>query len=162
MHWISSIMIITALIVGIYMTSIEPSDFKWTLYSFHKSLGMYFMLFVIARIILRTLSRIPNMPTKISQVEILLSKIGVLCLYLMMLAMPISGYIMSSASGKSIPLLWGDAPNIIAPNPTYAKIGHFLHVNLWYIMIILIALHALFAIKHLVIDRINLLQRMWF
>ncbi|AEI89510.1 MAG: Cytochrome b561 [Candidatus Midichloria mitochondrii] len=93
-HWIVGAFIITELVCGFLMGGLAV-PFKFSVYSLHKSIGVLIFLFVVIRIFNRFNSKIPELPTAINKFERIAAKIAVFILYLGMIAMPASGYLMS-------------------------------------------------------------------
>ena len=159
MHWIIGIMIIANLAAGYIMTDLDPS-LKFTVYSWHKSIGIVILGLVVLRIITRLLSVIPDMPKEIKLMDALFAKFGVLSLYVCMMLMPLTGYFMSAYGGYPIMLLEISIPSIVKVNSNSAAFFHQAHVFIGYVFVILIAVHVLYSLKHLFFDKINLFKRM--
>ena len=82
-------------------------------------------------------------------------------LYLVVIAMPISGLVMSSAAGKA-PQLFGWVISLpIAENKPLAKFLAKVHLVLAWSLLTLLFLHVSGALKHHFIDKNNILRRMW-
>jgi cytochrome b561 len=82
-------------------------------------------------------------------------------LYVLTLAIPMTGYLYSSAS--NIPVVYlgiVSLPRLIDPDPVLKEIFKTLHVALNYALLSLVVLHVLAAVKHQVWDRDGLLSRM--
>ncbi len=76
-----------------------------------------------------------------------------------MVLMPLSGYVMSSASGKKIKYFF-HIPLLINQNKDLANTANQLHSMLAYFMVLFIILHILGALKHTFIDKQNIFKRM--
>ncbi|MCV3769404.1 MAG: cytochrome b/b6 domain-containing protein, partial [Wolbachia pipientis] len=79
-------------------------------------------------------------------------------LYSLMVLMPLSGYIMSSASGIKIKYLF-HIPLLIDKNKELSNIANKLHSIFAYFMIFSITLHILGTLKHTFINKQNILKR---
>lgn len=161
-HWLVAAMIIGMLISGFYMKSL-PTDnpIKFSIYSIHKAIGISVFILVILRVILRLSLYAPPLPQNFSQATVLITKTVHFVLYVLMVFIPLSGYMMSSASGRSIKYFFNfDVPLIIAENKMIAELSNQLHFTLACLLIGFIVLHLLGTIKHLIIDKQNILRRM--
>jgi len=82
-------------------------------------------------------------------------------LYLLLLAIVLSGYLISTAKGQGISVFgWFELPALITDLPQQADIAGKAHYWLAMILLGCIALHALGALKHHFIDRDSTLRRM--
>ncbi|MHC0449640.1 MAG: cytochrome b, partial [Candidatus Lariskella arthropodorum] len=82
-------------------------------------------------------------------------------LYILMLIMPMSGYVMSVAGGRDVYFFSFELPKLLPINSQLSAISYLVHVNVCYILAAAIVLHILFAIKHLIFDKVNLFARIW-
>ena len=100
-HWVSAILIIALLGVGVYMANVN-STYKYDLYDLHKSFGMSILFVTLLRIITRLLSKIPTLPSGFNLIEIKLSKLVYFSMYLLTITMAVSGYLMSDLGGYRV------------------------------------------------------------
>jgi cytochrome b561 len=162
MHHLISILIITLLAVGIYMTDLDKKDpLRMTLYTWHKTFGWFVLWLVIIRVILRLVHKpkFEGLP-KVWEVG---AKIGHYALYAFMFIMPLSGWLMSSAAGYNIKLFGIEAliiPNLIAKNQEMAGFFKEIHQISAYILIVAIIGHVLAALKHKYCHKVNVISRM--
>lgn len=162
MHWTVSVMIITLLCVGTYMTDLPYGDEKLQIYTMHKSFGLITFILILIRIAARLSSDVPALPSAIKPMEAKIASWTVALFYLCMVLMPLSGYIMSMAGGRGINFLGTGhmVPDLIGIYPDFANIAGRAHGVVAVVLTSLIALHIIGAIKHLVIDKMNLFKRM--
>ncbi|MGB1092415.1 MAG: cytochrome b, partial [Oceanobacter sp.] len=92
-HWVSALIIIALIVVGMMMEEMEGSE-KYELMDLHKSFGVLIFLILIARVINRFTNPVDEVP-EMSQMNARLAKAGHGLLYLCMIIMPISGVLMS-------------------------------------------------------------------
>ncbi len=157
-HWVSAILIITVLAIGVYMANFN-STYKYDLYDLHKSFGMIILFITLLRIITRLLSKIPTLPSGFNHIEIKLSKAVYFLMYLLTITMAVSGYLMSDLKGYSVKIFNFKVFSIFSINAEMANIFHSMHMYSAYILIGVISLHILATIKHIVVEKINLLPR---
>lgn len=161
LHWIMALGFFAMFILGFYMTDMAFSPTKLQVYSWHKWAGVSLFLLALFRLVWRATHRPPALPMSMGHTAITLAHLGHYALFFFMLAVPLSGWLMSSAMGFQtvwfgvIPL-----PDLIAKDKAIANILAATHSYLNWAFIITIAGHVLAALKHQFIDKDNLLARM--
>ncbi len=161
LHHLSAILIITLLAVGLYMSDLDKSDpNKSFLYTTHKTVGWFFLWILLFRFWVRKSENVHfNPPAPMAT----LAQIGHRIMYLVMLIMPISGWLMSSAFGKNVVLFGIEAltiPNLIGVNPELGETLEGVHEYTAYILIAMIIGHLLFALYHTFVQKHNVIKRM--
>ena len=105
LHWIMAIVILGMIACGWYMAELEGEDpLRPVLYDLHKSFGVTALVLVLFRIVLRFSSEKPSLPESFSKLEIKAANAGHVLLYVLMVAVPLSGYAMSTLFG--FPVKW--------------------------------------------------------
>ncbi len=159
-HWLMSAFIIGMLCSGLYMKNLPiSSEIKFSIYAVHKACGITVLGLIIVRIFFRVFTYVPPLPANFSRFVINASKTIHFVLYALMVLMPLSGYVMSSASSKEIKYFF-HIPLLINHNADLASAANQLHSILAYFMILFIALHIIGALKHTFIDKQNIFKRM--
>jgi cytochrome b561 len=162
LHWVMAIAIIGILCCGFYMTGLTDKDpQKWVLYDLHKSVGMILLLFVTLRLLIRLSTYLPPLPGSFGRKTKMASIWSHRLLYLLMFAVPLSGYLMSNYGGYPVAVFGLKLPVWLHVNKMLAGLYHTVHVKLPYVLIAIITLHVLATFKHYFIDRVNILKRMW-
>lgn len=158
-HWLMALLIIGMLIVGLYMVGLPSEPFKFELYGLHKATGVLVLALAFLRLIWRFINTTPAL--NIPKLEALAARLVHWVLYGFMFAMPISGWLMSSAADKPI-TFFGlfTVPMLIAPNQELTPIFHDAHHWLGYALIAILVLHVLAALKHHFYDKDDILRRM--
>lgn len=159
LHWLMAILIIGMLCVGLYMTSLPVGMLKLKLYGWHKAFGILILTLVILRILWRLTNATPVLA--LPWWERTAARLAHFVLYVLMLAMPLSGWLMTSAAGLP-PSFFGlfTLPNLVAPNDELRELFGLMHEWLAYGLIAVIILHTLAALKHHFIDKDDILRRM--
>jgi cytochrome b561 len=160
LHWVIGLLIIALIGIGLYMSDLPPSDAKWQLYANHKSIGMIVLFLVGARIIWRGLHQPPAPLSTHAKWERILAKATHILLYVGMVVMPVSGYLMSTLGGHPVAIFGLGVPALAAPDKLWGSVMHDLHEVGGNILIAAILLHVAGAIKHQMIDRDGTLKRM--
>ncbi|MBX9697292.1 MAG: cytochrome b/b6 domain-containing protein, partial [Alphaproteobacteria bacterium] len=106
LHWFMALCFIILLIGGVYMVGLSPSDMKWQIYTFHKSVGLLMGAFALIRLYWAIVSVKPAPPANIPPYQALLAKIGHWSLYAFIFIMPASGLTMSLMGGHDINAFW--------------------------------------------------------
>jgi len=147
--------IIGLLGLGIYMTEFLSHDAenRFQIYDLHKSFGVVILLLIFVRIINRFLKPAPALPQSLPQIEKFASHAVHILLYILMLAVPLSGYLMSNSYGFPVHLFSITMPNLIAANPEFGKIFAQAHEFLSYSLLAAVGLHFLGALKHRFFDK---------
>lgn len=161
-HWITALLIFGLLAVGFYMGSLDFSEDKLALYALHKSFGLLVLTLVTIRVIWHIIHRKPKSLSTHTKIEKALSHAAHAFLYLAMFALPLSGWVMSSAGDFSIQFFGIDMPDIVSKDEALFRSSREVHEILAIIITGVIGLHILGALKHHFIDRDETLQRMTF
>ncbi|MDR2977857.1 MAG: cytochrome b [Rickettsiales bacterium] len=158
-HWLMAVFIIGMLCSGFYMKGLPVSnEIKFNIYAIHKACGVTVFGLVVIRIFFRAFTCVPPLPANFSRLIINASKAVHFGLYSLMILMPLSGYVMSSASGKKIKYFF-HIPWLISKNKELASTANGLHSILAYFIVFFIVLHILAALKHTLIDKQNIFKR---
>lgn len=158
LHWVMATAFFLMLGSGLAMVNLtlDPA-LQFQLYQWHKGLGVLLLLAFFLRLTVRLLSSAP--PQKYRA-----AKAGHAALYIWMLALPLSGWVMVSASPYGLPTIvfdlftWPHLPGLAA-NTRVENLSKEIHEMLAYTFIALIAVHIGAVIKHRIVDRENLLPR---
>lgn len=160
-HWTISLLIIGLLIVGALMGYAPPS-LKGIIYNTHKLIGLFVLLLVILRISWRCINITPRLPDALPRWMVHASQISHRLLYLLMLSMPISGWVMSSAAGQQYhPHLFGFTFGLpIATNRALAQSANQAHELLAWMLLMVLITHISAALYHHFIRKDEILIRM--
>lgn len=130
----------------------------------HKAIGISILILTIGRILWRLTHRPPALPDKVSGWQAKAGQCAHILFYVLMIAMPLTGWLMIGANGKAAPVDFFGLFTIdmaVGKNAMLADIGHEGHEILAAPLVILIGLHILGALKHQFIDKMPFVQRMW-
>jgi cytochrome b561 len=160
LHWLLALMIVGAFGVGLYMHELPISPTRLKLYSWHKWAGVT----ILALSGLRLLWRLTHQPPPDAampawQATAAHATHGLL--YALFFAVPLVGWAYSSSAG--FPIVWFGVlplPDFVPVDKALAEAIKPWHGNLAWAMAGLVALHVAGALKHQLIDRDGLLNRM--
>jgi cytochrome b561 len=161
LHWLIAICVLTTAPVAIAMVRVSKGPTQDALYNFHKSLGVLILILMILRLINRFAVGAPIADPGIEPWQKTLSSIVHTSLYVLLLAMPIVGYIANSVYGASTPFFGlFDLPPIAGKNEALATQLFTIHRWVGWLVIVLVLTHVSAALYHYFIRRDNVLQRM--
>lgn len=161
LHWLIAAAIFANFAFGTWMVELDLSPQKLRFYSYHKWLGVSIFVLVLARLAWRLGHRPPALPTHMPAWERIAATISHTLLYTLTLAVPLSGWLFSSAKGfQTVYFAVIPIPDLIAKNPPLADVLKQWHESLNYVMAVLVALHVAAALKHHFKDRDDVLVRM--
>lgn len=151
LHWIIAGLIVVNLTIGLLHDDFERSV-RGVLMNWHKSIGFLVVALTLLRIVWRLTHRPPAMDAALKPWEASLARTVHILFYVMLLAMPLSGWFMVSTGTRINPThffwLFDIGPLPVARGEAAHEAGEFLHNWLGYSMIALLALHVAGAIKH--------------
>jgi cytochrome b561 len=160
LHWLMAPLVLGMLGIGIYMTSLPPSDQKWMFYGWHKSFGIVVLALVVIRLSWRLTQTTPSL-AQLDHWQVQLAKINHYLLYLLMFIMPLSGAVMSQAGGHPVKFFeYWTLPTLITQNPLVALMARQIHGWAGYLFLALIAIHVGAALYHHFILKDKILKRM--
>ena len=162
LHWLIALGVIGLAVVGWVMKGMPLSPDKVQVYALHKSVG----LTVFALVLLRLAWRIfvdtrPDLPAGMPLWERRAAWLSHVLLYVVLLAMPLSGWLFNSAS--NFKLRWFDlfsVPSLAAPDPVLKEWAALAHLTIFWLIAVLVTVHVAAALKHHFIDRDFVLARM--
>lgn len=161
LHWLIALMIFGMLGFGFYMTGLDLSPTKLELYSWHKWAGVTVFALVLVRLAWRIGHKPPALPAHMPAIEGVAAHASHHLLYVLMLAIPLSGWLMSSAKGFQT--VWFGVlplPDLLAKDKALGNLLETVHVVLNYTLIAVLLGHVGAALKHHFIDRDDVLTRM--
>ena len=161
MHWTVAVLIVVSVSIGLYMVELKLSPTKLKLYSWHKWVGISIFLLVVARLLWRALNPPPPLPATMPKWQHTAAHLSHWLLYALLICIPISGWLMSSAAG--VPVVYFGVlplPDLVEKNKEVFETLKSLHEALAFTMVGLVALHVAAAVKHHVVDRDDVLHRM--
>jgi cytochrome b561 len=160
-HWIMAILIISIIAVGFYMSSMENSPDKFKFYGLHKSFGGLILGLVIFRLSWKLVNTAPELPLNMKSWEKIAAKSGHLALYFFMFAMPLSGWLMSSAAGFPVSFFGlFTLPNLVGPDNELRRFFGEAHEIMAFALIGVIAVHFMAALQHHFLKKDTVLTRM--
>ena len=159
-HWISAITIFGLFAVGYWMVDLNYySEWYRTAPHYHKSVGLLLLFLTLVRIFWKARSISPApLGNKLEQKS---ASMAHLALYLILMSLFVTGYLISSADGRSIEVFnWFALPSVGELFTNQEDLAGLVHEWLAYGLITLAAIHALAALKHHFVNKDSTLKRM--
>jgi len=164
LHWLTALMVLGLVVVGLLMQELPNSLTKFQIYALHKSFGITVLALTVMRLLWRMFAGAPPPVPGMPRWQRLAAGLSHGALYLILLAMPLSGWLYHSASGavprqlewfKLFPL-----PSLSERDKAVADFALAMHEWLFLALAAIVTVHALAALKHHYVDRDRTLVRM--
>ncbi|MGD9424411.1 cytochrome b [Pantoea sp. NSTU24] len=162
LHWSMALAIYAMFALGLWMVGLGYYD-SWyhDAPEIHKSIGVILFLTLIVRLLWRVISPPPRPLSSYSPRVRISAVVAHLLLYTLLLAILISGYLISTADGKPVAVFnLFTLPALFSGAGEQADLAGDIHLWLAWTVVILSVLHGLAALKHHFIDRDSTLKRM--
>lgn len=165
LHWLMAVVLITLSVLGLYMVSLPDVGFdmkKIALILYHKQLGIVALALALLRFAWRVGNALPRLAEALPGWQMVLARFVHLCFYALMVALPITGWIMSSATGIPVSLFGlFELPDLVSYNEHLFHTFIEIHKWLGYALVVLILIHAGAALRHHLIFKDETLKKMW-
>ena len=160
LHWLAALLIVCNLLLGVSMVELELSPTKLRLFAAHKWIGVTVFLLASLRLAWR-LAHPPPPAVAMPEWQRRAAAATHATLYVLMLAIPLSGWVYSSSTGVSVVYLGlVPLPDLVAKDKSLAAVLKAVHVTLNLGLVALVSVHAGAALKHHFVDRDAVLPRM--
>lgn len=160
-HWVIVVLIIVQVTLALMADDLPLGMRKLTLLARHKSIGITILSLVILRLAWRWLNEHPPLPDTLKRYERSLARCTHVALYVLLAAVPLSGWMMSSARG--FPVSWFgfiQLPDLVPKSRPLYDALMITHHALAYTLLAVIALHVAGALKHHFVHKDDVLRRM--
>jgi cytochrome b561 len=163
LHWLMAALIFVALPLGVWASLLPSGDgVRVEILFFHKSIGVTVFGLIALRIVWRLIVGAPAYAEPLGKVIRVASRAGHLALYALMIAMPVSGYLGSTAGGRAVSwfgLL--ELPRLVAKDRSLAVAASWAHLVFAWMLAFVLAAHLGAVVWHAIIKRDSVLTRMW-
>ena len=164
LHWFGAAAILFMLALGFAMVNlVENPGERFDLYQAHKSLGLFVLALMLARLLLRLVYAPPSPIATIPISQRRAASIVHGLLYILTVALILAGYAQVSSSPLPLPvaLPFGlEAPNLLPPDNGRSELLKQIHHGLAALLALAVVLHVAAALKHRFLDRDETLRRM--
>ena len=161
LHWLVVLLILAMAWIGLTMGDLPNGPDKIATYALHKSIGITILVLVLLRLGWRLYAGAPAPVPGTPSWQDKIASLTHWALYALLLAMPISGWVLNSSSG--FPLQWFglfNVPAITGKDEGLHELAEQAHELLFWILVALVVAHAAAAFYHHLFQRDATLARM--
>lgn len=164
LHWLMALLMIALTALGLYMAALPDAGFntkKITLILYHKEFGLLALALFVLRLTWRITQVLPKLAGHLPEWQMIAARFVHLCFYGLMFALPVTGWLMSSAAGIPVSFLGLFAlPDLIPHNDDLFAAFIGIHKWLGYALVLLIAVHMGAALRHHFVVKDDTLRKM--
>ena len=161
LHWSIAGFLLIQIPLGWYMVDLPLGADKLSNYALHKSLGMVLFSFAVIRLVWAIVSKRPALPATTPLYAKILSRVVQGFLYFLVIVMPLTGWVMSSAANVPV-TVFGliRLPQLVAADKGLMEAMESAHEMQSVALLTLVTVHVLAGLKHFFVDRDNVLYSM--
>ena len=161
LHWAIALLVVQQIALGLTAAGWRLSPLKLDLFVWHKSFGFVILLLVVLRLLWRLSNPTPALPAGMSGLERLAARASHTLFYVLLIAMPVNGWVINSATNVPFSIFWLiPLPSIVAPSEALAGTAENGHFVMFSLLVLLVAAHAGAALRHHFVKRDRVLLRM--
>lgn len=162
LHWLTALLMFAIVPIAWHMTMLDRADpNRETWYTVHKSIGLTILALSVIRIVWRGLYPPPPLPGTMGRLEAGAAVLSHWLLYLVLFAMPVSGYLLSAAGGHPVSYFGlFEIPNVVPQSQALSRAGATIHILGQWAVYALVVLHVVATAWHLTVRRDGILDRM--
>ncbi|OGA53170.1 MAG: cytochrome b [Betaproteobacteria bacterium RIFCSPLOWO2_12_FULL_62_58] len=161
LHWLIFVLIACGFTLAVYMVDLPLSPQKLKYFSWHKWIGVTVFLAALIRVGWRLTHPAPSLPVAMPQWEQHAVVAAHAALYVLIVIIPITGWLYSSATGvPTVYLGLMQLPDLVPKDKPLAEQLKFAHISLNYTLFVIACIHAAAALRHHFVDRDEVLSRM--
>jgi cytochrome b561 len=161
LHWLIVLLIIVQVTLGSIAADLPVGPQLLRVLAYHKSVGLTILALAVIRLAWRFLNPTPELPPTLKPWERLLARFTHAALYVLLFALPLSGWTASSARG--FPVSWFgffQLPDLVLKSkPLYEALLDTHEALVWTLGVV-VALHVAAAVKHHFVLKDDVLRRM--
>jgi len=163
LHWLIAPLILSLIAIGSYMTTLsDENPLYFRLLDLHQAIGLSVFCLFFVKVAWSLVTPNPGQLPTLAGWESLLARIVHGVLLFAMAAIPVFGYLFATGLGDEISIYdVFEIPSLTELNKAESEQVITIHVALAYGIGALIALHILAVVKHHVVDKNEILRRMW-
>jgi cytochrome b561 len=160
-HWVMAALILAQIPLGLAAANWRVSPMKLNLFFWHKSTGMLILALLALRLLWRLANPTPALPAGMPAWERAGARLSHFLLYVLMIALPVTGWIVNSASNVPFRIFWLiPLPAIVAPDKATADLAALVHRGLFALLAPVLVAHIGAALQHHFVKRNTVLTRM--
>jgi cytochrome b561 len=161
LHWVVVAVVAIQLYVGFKLWSLPPDDPQFgQLVAVHATSGITIFLLMAYRLYWRKTHPVPKLPDTLSPTQKQLALATHWTLYMLLLTMPVIGYMLISSFGKPVPFFQWELPPIIGESEHMQYALQRLHAASAVMLVLVLTLHISAALRHAWALRDGVMERM--
>ena len=161
LHWLIVVLIAIQVTLALIADDLPLGMKKLAMLARHKSVGITILALAVIRLLWRWANPTPPLPGTLKPYERVLANITHAGLYILLFAMPLSGWMMSSARGFPVSWFgWFQLPDLVPKNKALYDAMLETHEVLAIALGAIVFLHIAAAAKHHFVLKDNVLRRM--
>ena len=163
LHWIVALLVLAQIGLGWWMLDLpkSPPGLRAGWFNAHKSIGLTIGLLALARLAWRLRHPAPPLPASMARWQARVAHASHHLLYACLIVQPLAGYLGSSFTKYPIKVFGYTLPHWGWDSPALKDLFSAIHLGVAMLFSVLVALHVSAALKHLMVDRDEVFQRMW-
>lgn len=162
LHWTVAALVVFMTGLGWYMMSIEKQPGAGFYFDLHRSIGSVVAVLVAWRLAYRATHTPAPLPLSVPAWQSRLATAVQVLLYVLLVAMPVTGYLGTSYSETGLKVFGIQTPHWATADRDTAERFYGIHSILVWVLVALVAAHVLGALKHLLVNKDGVFHRMWF
>jgi cytochrome b561 len=160
-HWMMALLIFAQIALGLTAVAWRVSPTKLDLFVWHKSIGLLILALLALRLLWRLSHRAPELPWEMPLWERAAAHLSHFLLYALMIALPLTGWVIASASNVPFRIFWTiPLPAITAPDKSVSDLFATVHGWLVTLLALVLVAHIGAALRHHYVKRDTVLSRM--
>jgi cytochrome b561 len=163
-HWSMALLVIGLAALGLFMVALPDVGFnktKISLVIYHKEFGVLAFVLLAMRLSWRVTQILPRLVESLPQWQKISARFVQLCFYALLAALPLSGYLMSSAAGIPVSFFGlGMLPDLVHRDADLFHRYEDVHQWLGYVLILFVLVHAAAALTHHFLSKDDSLRKM--
>jgi cytochrome b561 len=162
LHWtIAGLVLLVQVPAGITMEAVGRGALQNALYNVHKTTGVTILILAVIRLAWRWSNPVPALPADLPAWQARTARITHGLLYVLLFAMPLSGFLYTALSGFPVPYFGlVDLARLVPENKPAGEVFKAIHLSLQWALYLVAALHVAGALQHHFVRRDGVLQRM--
>ncbi len=160
LHWVMAGVILALWVVGHMIDVLPKGPLRVEVVGLHKEIGVIILILAVGRLAWRIIRPQPLLPSSLPAYERWLAKLGHVALYIMMLAIPADGILMSQSAGRAVSLFGFALPILVDKNDALRETLKAGHEVLGWVLALALAGHVIAALRHHFILKDDVMRRM--
>jgi cytochrome b561 len=156
LHWLIALIVFGLLAAGFTFwtlgyegtVNLFGNELTNQLYTYHKSFGILILLLMVLRVVLRRMNPAPPYDPPLSGLERFVGGSVHVLLYIILLAMPIGGWLATASGGFPVQFFDWELPGLVAKNEALSEQLFLIHGIAGLVLLALVLVHIAAAIKH--------------